>query len=120
MATSVNPFAELVRVLKHNGYSQSPLTAIPGPHFFNLLKKAGWDQAWSGGGRTHILMRLRDPNRGPPCGIITLMDFARALETGRAFSVDQWISDHYSAVFIMNWQHRGFVTFFPLGKPMAD
>jgi hypothetical protein len=120
MAKSENPFAELVEVLKHNGYSMTPLSEIPGPHFFNLLKKAGWDQAWSGTGRTHLLMRLRDPNRGQPCGIVTLMDFARALETGCAFGADQWISYHYSAVFVVNWRQRGFVTFFPLGKPAAD
>jgi hypothetical protein len=109
-----NPFSELIHVLKHNGYTQSLLTEIPGPLFKNLLKKAGWDEAWSGSGETHILKRLRDPNRGPKCGILTLMDFARALESGMRVGPDQWISYRYGAVFIVNWRYRGFVTFIPL------
>ncbi len=120
MAKSNNPFDELIEVLKHNGYTQTPLAEIPGPQFMNLLKRAGWDQAWSGSGKTHILMRLRDPRRGPKCRILTLMDFARALETGIQFGPDQWISYRYGAVFIVNWQHRGFVTFHPLGQSRND
>jgi hypothetical protein len=109
-----NPFADLIYVLKHNGYANALLTDIPGPRFFNLLKKGGWDQAWSGGGRTHILMRLREPERGPKCGILTLTDLARALETGVPRGPDEWVSYKYNARFIINWEHKGFVTFFPL------
>jgi hypothetical protein len=114
MSSEQNPFSDLIEVLKHNGYSNAKLTDIPGPQFFNLLKKGGWDQAWSGQGQTHILMRLREPDRGPKCGINTLMDFARALETGSSRGQDEWISLKYNARFIVNWQHKGFVTFFPL------
>src|SRR2546423_9094239 len=114
MADSSIPFADLIEVLKHNGYSDTPLTDVPGPQFFNLLKKGGWDQAWSGSGETHILMRLRDPDRGPKCGIIRLIDFARALETGYARGADEWVSPRYNAKFIVNWKYRGFVTFHPM------
>ena len=120
MAKTDNPFTELVEVLKHNGYTHTPLTEVPGQQFINLLKKAGWDQAWSGSGKTHLLMRLRDPKRGPKCGINTLMDFARALENGTPFGPDQWISHRHRAVFIVNWQRRGFVTFYPLGQTGND
>ena len=116
MAKSNNPFVELIKVLKHNGFTNTLLTEVPGPQFFNLLKQAGWDQAWSGSGKTHILMRLREPKRGPKCGIHTLMDFARALESGAPSGPDQWISYRYKAVFIVNWQRQSFVTFFPLGE----
>jgi hypothetical protein len=110
-----NPFADLIDVLKHNGYTNALLTDIPGPTFFNLLKKADWDQAWSGNGRTHILMRLRDPDRGPPCGILRLIDFARALENGFRRGQNEWVSVKYGARFIVNWERQTFVTFFPLG-----
>jgi hypothetical protein len=114
MAKEINPFTELIEVLKHNGFTNSNLNDIPGPHFFNLLKKAGWDQAWSGEGETHILKRLRDPERGPKCGINTLLDFARSLETGAKRGPDEWVSVKYKARFIVNWRYKGFVTFFPL------
>lgn len=114
MSKSNNPFSELIEVLKHNGYTNTPLTAIPGPTFFNLLKKGGWDQAWSGSGETHILMRLREPDRGLKCGIVRLIDFARALESGVKGGPDEWISYRYHAKFIVNWDYHGFVTFHPL------
>lgn len=119
-----NPFSELIEVLKHNGYTTAQLAAIPGPQFFNLLKKGGWDQAWSGVGfnaqgkrkSTHILQALLDPTRGPPCGIIRLIDFARALETGFQSGPSEWISHKYRALFIVNFQSRGFVTFIPTDR----
>jgi hypothetical protein len=114
MGDPANPFAELIDVLKHNGYTTTRLTDIPGPQFFNLLKKGCWDQAWSGAGQTHILMRLRDPNRGQRCGIVYLVDFARALESGVRRGADEWICLKYNARFIVNWEYKGFVTFFPL------
>lgn len=115
MQPAENPFAELIDVLKHNGYTQTLLTEIPGPQFMNLLKKAGWDEAWSGskGKRTHILQRLREPTRGEECGILTLMDFARALETGMPVGPDKWVSYKYEVLFIVNWQKQRFVTFMP-------
>ena len=116
MKTQENPFFSLINVLKHTGYSNTNLKDIPGPVFFNLLKKGGWDQAWSGGGRTHILMRLREPERGPVCGINKLIDFARALDSGFARGNDEWISYKYNAKFIVNWRQKGFVTMRPLKK----
>jgi hypothetical protein len=112
MKDDKNPFAELIDVLKHNGYANAPLTDIPGPQFFNLLKKAGWDQAWSGRGETHILKRLRE--RGPSCGIRRLIDFARALESGVDLGPDQWASIRYDARVVVNWRRKGFVTFLRL------
>jgi hypothetical protein len=114
-----NPFSRLIWVLKHNGYTNTPLVDVPGTQFFNLLKKGDWDQAWSGGGKTHILMRLRDPDRGPKCGIIRMIDFARALESGFARGADEWVSLRYNAKFIVNWKSRGFVTFLILGEKDA-
>jgi hypothetical protein len=114
MTTSANPFARLIEVLKHNGYATTPLRDMPGPHFFNVLRKGGWDQAYSGTGRTHILMRLREATRGPRRGIVRLIDFARALETGHARGRSEWVSDHYNALFVVNWGTRGFVTFRPI------
>jgi hypothetical protein len=122
MSNGANPFSELIEILKHNGYTNSPLTVIPAQQFFNLLKKAGWDQAWSGKPepgktkRAHILEALRNPTRGPRCGIIRLIDFARALESGFARGPDEWISLRYDAKFIVNWQYKGFVTFHPLSE----
>jgi hypothetical protein len=43
-----------------------------------------------------------------------LIDFARALETGVARGADEWISLKYNARFIVNWNYKGFETFFPL------
>jgi hypothetical protein len=119
MKTAANPFAELIEVLKRNGYTHTPLTEIPGPQFFNLLKKGGRDEAWSGSGETHILKRLRDPERGPKCGIVLLIDFARALESGFARGADEWVSLRYNAKFIVNWKYKGFVTFHPLSDKDA-
>jgi hypothetical protein len=114
MKGDANPFSLLIEVLKHNGYANALLTQVPGPQFIKLLQKAGWDEAWSGKGETHILKRLRDPDRGPKCGIFKLIDFARALESGFAKGPDEWISVKYNAKFIVNWKHKGFVTFHPL------
>jgi hypothetical protein len=114
MRPNENPFAELIAVLKHNGYTRAKLTDIPGILFFNLLKKGGWDQAFSGGGKTHILMRLREPHRGPACGINTLIDLARALESGHRAGPNEWVSWKYGAKFIVNWQRKTFITFIPL------
>ncbi len=42
MAKSNNPFVELIKVLKHNGFTMNTLlTEIPGPQFFNRSKPAG-------------------------------------------------------------------------------
>jgi hypothetical protein len=114
MSQNANPFSSLIHVLKHNGYSSARLSEIPGPHFFNILKKAGWDQAHSGRGETHILMRLRESSRGPACGINTLIDLARALETGSRVGDNEWVSQKYRGKFIVNWQQKTFVTFIPL------
>ena len=119
MKAERNPFSVLIEVLKHNGYSNAPLKDVPGPQFINLLKKGGWDEAWSGKGETHILKRLRDADRGPKCGIVTLVDFARALESGFAKGSDEWISVKYNAKFVVNWKHKGFVTFHPLSEKDA-
>ena len=118
MSAGDNPFAELIDVLKHNGYTNTPLADIPGPQFFNLLKKGGWDQAWSGQGRTHILMRLRE--RGPACGINRLIDFARALEGGFRRGTSEWANLRYNARFVVNWEHHGFVTLLYLSDSDAS
>ena len=116
----VNPFQELIHVLKHNGSTNSRLSEISGPRFFNLLKKAGWDQAFSGKGQTHILMRLREPARGGACNIFTLRDFASALEHGFPHKPDKWVSLGHRAVFVVNWKKRGFVTLLVLGDQMLQ
>jgi hypothetical protein len=114
MRRNENPFAELIEVLKHNGYARAKLTVVPGIHFFNLLKKGGWDQGYSGKGKTHILMRLREPSRGPACGINTLIDLARALESGHRAGLNEWVTWKYGAKFIVNFQRKWFITFIPL------
>jgi hypothetical protein len=120
VSAETNPFAELINVLKSNGYTSTNIQGVPGPVFFNLLQKAGWKEAWSGapGKSTHILDRLK--KRGPHFGILTLRDFAGFLEHGQMLGANGWGSMRHGAKVIVNWQRRGFVTFTPLGADDAD
>src|SRR5438552_2639045 len=84
MSTAENPFSELIEVLKHNGYTNTPLEDISGPQFFNLLQKAGSASPVAAG------TKETRANFGPPAAVppfelddLTITELQDGLRSGQ-------------------------------------